>query len=138
MRFETAIFRNRIYVLDIRRGSEALQSLAHCWAMYDSHFYPVKKKFFGKSFRPKKCPNFSDFSPFLRTPQLSRSLIDPNPPRPSAIVSGSQHLPERRRELPRRRGTDAPHRLWIGVLRAAKGEGGVWVNPGGGDRRYSG
>ena len=45
----------------------------------------------------------------------------PRSRRPSAIVSGSQHLPEG--GLPRRRGTDAPPRLWIGVLRGREVSG---------------
>ena len=52
--------------------------------------------------------------------------------RPLAIVSGSQHLPE---------GAAPPQgdrRTSPAMDRCAKGEGGVWVNPGGGDRRYSG
>ena len=52
--------------------------------------------------------------------------------RPSAIVSGSQHLPEGAAPPQGDRHTSPA------VNRCAKGEGGVWVNPGGGDRRYSG
>ena len=52
--------------------------------------------------------------------------------RPSAIVSGSQHLPEGA-ALPQGDTLTSP-----AMDRCAKREGGVWVNPGGGDRRYSG
>ena len=53
--------------------------------------------------------------------------------RPSFRLSGSQHLPE---------GASPPQgdRLHTSLAmdRCAKGEDSVWVNPGGGDRRYSG
>ena len=51
--------------------------------------------------------------------------------RPSAIGVGSQHLPE---GLPRAQGD---RHTSPDMDRCAKGEGGVWVKPGGGDRRYT-
>ena len=58
---------------------------------------------------------------------------------PSAIVSGTQHLPRSTYRVPE--GADPPQgdrRTSPAMDRCATGEGGVWVNPGGGDRRYSG
>ena len=53
--------------------------------------------------------------------------------RPSAIVSVSQHLiPEKAAPA------QGDRRTSLAMDRCAKGEGGAWVNPGGGDRRYSG